>query len=253
MKQRGEKIAMLTAYDFSMAKVIDAAGMDLILIGDSASNVMAGNQTTLSITLDQMIYHASCVAKGVSHAMVICDMPFGTCSDPREAVHAAVRIMRESGVEAVKIEGGEEILDCIKAILHTGIPVMGHLGLTPQSVHQFGGYGLRCKDVDEAEKLVRDAHLLTEAGCFAIVLEKVPAVLAARIASEIPVPVIGIGAGHDVDGQVLVMHDMLGLNKGFQPKFLRRYADLDAVITQAVSRYIQDVKDVSFPNDNEQY
>ena len=253
MKQRGEKIAMLTAYDYSMARMVDAAGVDIILVGDSASNVMAGNATTLPITLDQMIYHTSCVVKGTSRAMVVCDMPFGCCSDPAVSLQAAVRIMKESGAEAVKIEGGTAIADCIKAILHAGIPVMGHLGLTPQSVHQFGGFGLRAKEEAEAERLIADAHLLADLGCFALVLEKIPAATAARVSSEIDIPVIGIGAGSGVDGQVLVLHDMLGITKGFQPKFLRRYADLHTVITDAVGHYVLDVKDTAFPNAEEQY
>lgn len=253
MKQRGEKIAMLTAYDFSMARMVDAAGVDIILVGDSASNVMAGNATTLPITLDQMIYHTACVVKGTSRALVVCDMPFGYCSDPATSLQAAIRIMKETGAEAVKIEGGAAIADCIKSILHAGIPVMGHLGLTPQSVHKFGGFGLRAKEADEAAQLISDAHLLADLGCFALVLEKIPADIAARVAAEIDIPVIGIGAGSGVDGQVLVLHDMLGITKGFQPKFLRRYADVDAVITDAVGRYVKDVKDVAFPNADEQY
>ena len=253
MKQRGEKIAMLTAYDFSMARMVDAAGVDIILVGDSASNVMAGNATTLPITLDQMIYHTACVVKGTSRALVVCDMPFGCCSDPAVSLQAAIRIMKESGAEAVKIEGGAAIADCIEAILHAGIPVMGHLGLTPQSVHQFGGFGLRAKEEAEAERLIADAHLLADLGCFALVLEKIPAAIAARVASEIDIPVIGIGAGSGVDGQVLVLHDMLGITQGFQPKFLRRYADLHTVVTDAIGHYVQDVKDTVFPNAEEQY
>ena len=242
MKARGEKIAMLTAYDYSMAKLIDEAGMDVILVGDSASNVMAGNITTLPITLDQMIYHAKSVIKGVRRALVVCDMPFGTYQgNSKEALASAIRIMKESHAEAVKMEGG------------AGIPVMGHLGLTPQSINKFGTYAVRAKEEAEAEKLLADAHLLEEIGCFAIVLEKIPAALAARVASELTIPVIGIGAGGGVDGQVLVMHDMLGINQGFSPKFLRRYADLSTVINSAVSRYIDDVKTADFPNASEQY
>ncbi len=254
MKQRGEKIAMLTAYDYSMAKLIDQAGMDVILVGDSASNVMAGNITTLPITLDQMIYHAKSVIKGVNRALVVCDMPFGTYQgNPIEALNSAVRIMKESHAEAVKIEGGSEIKESAQRILSAGIPVMGHLGLTPQSINKFGTYAVRAKGEAEAEKLIADAHLLQNLGCFAIVLEKIPAKLAQRVASELDIPVIGIGAGNGVDGQVLVMHDMLGINQDFSPKFLRRYADLGNVINQAVSHYVADVKSSDFPNENEQY
>ncbi len=254
MKARGEKIAMLTAYDYSMAKLIDEAGMDVILVGDSASNVMAGNITTLPITLDQMIYHAKSVIKGVRRALVVCDMPFGTYQgNSKEALASAIRIMKESHAEAVKMEGGAEIRESIERILCAGIPVMGHLGLTPQSINKFGTYAVRAKEEAEAEKLLADAHLLEEIGCFAIVLEKIPAALAARVASELTIPVIGIGAGGGVDGQVLVMHDMLGINQGFSPKFLRRYADLSTVINSAVSRYIDDVKTADFPNASEQY
>ncbi len=254
MKARGEKIAMLTAYDYSMAKLIDEAGMDVILVGDSASNVMAGNMTTLPMTLDQMIYHAKSVIKGTKRALVVCDMPFGTYQgNSKEALASAIRIMKESHAEAVKMEGGEEIRESIERILCAGIPVMGHLGLTPQSINKFGTYAVRAKEEAEAEKLVRDAHMLEEIGCFAIVLEKIPAALAKRVASELTIPVIGIGAGGGVDGQVLVMHDMLGINKGFSPKFLRRYADLSTIINEAVSRYIDDVKTSDFPNENEQY
>ena len=254
MKARGEKIAMLTAYDYSMAKLIDEAGMDVILVGDSASNVMAGNITTLPITLDQMIYHAKSVIKGVRRALVVCDMPFGTYQgNSKEALASAIRIMKESHAEADKKEGGAEIRESIERILCAGIPVMGHLGLTPQSINKFGTYAVRAKEEAEAEKLLADAHLLEEIGCFAIVLEKIPATLAARVASELTIPVIGIGAGGGVDGQVLVMHDMLGINQGFSPKFLRRYADLSTVINSAVSRYIDDVKTADFPNASEQY
>jgi len=254
MKARGEKIAMLTAYDYSMAKLIDEAGMDVILVGDSASNVMAGNITTLPITLDQMIYHAKSVIKGARRALVVCDMPFGTYQgNSKEALASVIRIMKESHAEAVKMEGGAEIRESIERILCAGIPVMGHLGLTPQSINKFGTYAVRAKEEAEAEKLLADAHLLEEIGCFAIVLEKIPATLAARVASELTIPVIGIGAGGGVDGQVLVMHDMLGINQGFSPKFLRRYADLSTVINSAVSRYIDDVKTSDFPNASEQY
>lgn len=254
MKQRGEKIAMLTAYDYSFAKLLDEAGIDMILVGDSASNVMAGNATTLPITLDQMIYHASCVTKGVSRALVVCDMPFGSYQgNSKEALASAVRIMKESGAEAVKLEGGSEIRECIERILSAGIPVMGHLGLTPQSINKFGTYAVRAKEEREAEKLLADAAMLEEIGCFALVLEKIPAALAERVAKQVSIPVIGIGAGGGVDGQVLVMHDMLGINKGFSPKFLRRYADLSTVVNQAVGSYIDDVKNGDFPNENEQY
>ncbi len=254
MKQRGEKIAMLTAYDYSMAKLIDEAGIDVILVGDSASNVMAGNMTTLPITLDQMIYHAKSVIKGTQRALVVCDLPFGTYQgNSKEALASAIRIMKESHAEAVKMEGGSEIRESIERILCAGIPVMGHLGLTPQSINKFGTYAVRAKEEREAEKLLADAHMLEEIGCFALVLEKIPAELARRVASELTIPVIGIGAGGGVDGQVLVMHDMLGINKGFSPKFLRRYADLAAVINEAVGHYIDDVKTSDFPNENEQY
>jgi 3-methyl-2-oxobutanoate hydroxymethyltransferase len=254
MKQRGEKIAMLTAYDYSSAKLLDEAGIDVILVGDSASNVMAGNVTTLPITLDQMIYHAKSVIKGTERALVVCDMPFGTYQgNSKEALASAIRIMKESHAEAVKMEGGAEIRESIERILCAGIPVMGHLGLTPQSINKFGTYAVRAKEEQEAQKLIDDAHMLEEIGCFALVLEKIPAALAARVASEVHIPVIGIGAGGGVDGQVLVMHDMLGINKGFSPKFLRRYADLSSVINEAVGHYIDDVKSGDFPNENEQY
>ena len=254
MKRRGEKIAMLTAYDFSMAQLIDQAGIDVILVGDSASNVMAGNMTTLPITLDQMIYHAKSVIKGTNRALVVCDMPFGTYQgNPMEALASAIRIMKESHAEAVKMEGGSEIRESIERILSAGIPVMGHLGLTPQSINKFGTYAVRAKEEAEAKKLLDDARMLEEIGCFALVLEKIPAALAARVAQEVSIPVIGIGAGGGVDGQVLVMHDMLGINKGFSPKFLRRYADLSTVNNEAVGNYIDDVKTGDFPNENEQY
>ncbi len=254
MKQRGEKIAMLTAYDYSMAKLIDAAGVDAILVGDSASNVMVGNVTTLPMTLDQMIYHAKSVVNGVNRALVVCDMPFGTYQgDPLEALRSAVRIMKESHAEAVKMEGGSEIRESIERILSAGIPVMGHLGLTPQSINKFGTYAVRAKEEAEAAKLISDAKMLEEIGCFALVLEKVPAALAERVAKTISIPVIGIGAGGGVDGQVLVMHDMLGINQDFSPKFLRRYADLASVINEAVGHYVSDVKTSDFPNANEAY
>jgi len=254
MKARGEKISMLTAYDYSMAKILDSAGIDVILVGDSASNVMAGNVTTLPITLDQMIYHASSVQKAVNRSLIVVDLPFGTYQgDSREALHSAIRIMKETGCGAVKMEGGEEIADSIKNIISAGIPVMGHLGLTPQSINKFGTYAVRAKEEAEAKKLISDAHKLEEAGCFAIVLEKVPAILAGQIAKEIKIPIIGIGAGGYVDGQVLVLHDMLGINKEFSPRFLRRYADLFSIITDATKNYIQDIKTGDFPNENEQY
>ena len=254
MKQRGEKIAMLTASDYSMAKLIDEAGIDVILVGDSASNVMAGNMTTLPMTLDQMIYHAKSVVKGTERALVVCDMPFGTYQgNPIEALASAIRIMKESHAEAVKMEGGAEIRESIERILSAGIPVMGHLGLTPQSINKFGTYAVRAKEEREAEKLIADARMLEEIGCFAIVLEKIPAALAARVSKEVSIPTIGIGAGNGTDGQVLVMHDMLGINKGFSPKFLRRYADLSTIINEAVGHYIDDVKSSDFPNENEQY
>lgn len=254
MKQRGEKIAMLTSYDYSMARIVDAAGIDVILVGDSAANVMAGYETTLPITLDMMIYHARSVVRAVNRALVVVDLPFGTYQgNSKVAVDSAVRIMKETEADAVKMEGGEEILESAQRILSAGIPVMGHLGLTPQSIHKFGTYNVRAKEAAEAEKLVRDAHLLSDAGCFAIVLEKIPAALAARVTSEVSAPTIGIGAGGACDGQVLVVHDMLGINKGFSPRFLRRYADLHTIMTDAVGRYIDDVKSGDFPNEKEQY
>lgn len=253
MKERGEKISMLTAYDYSMAKIIDNAGIEIILVGDSASNVMAGYDSTLPITLDEMIYHAASVVRGVKRALVVVDMPFGTYqSNSKEALSSAIRIMKETGASAVKVEGGAESEESIKRILSAGIPVMGHLGLTPQSIHKFGTYAVRAKEDEEASRLVEDAYLLQEAGCFAIVLEKIPATLTARIVSEIKIPIIGIGAGA-ADGQVLVMHDMLGITQEFSPRFLRRYANLDNVITDAVSNYISDVKSGNFPNEQEQY
>lgn len=254
MKNRGEKIAMLTAYDFSMAKIIDGAGMDIILVGDSASNVMAGNETTLPITLDQMIYHASSVVKAVKRALVVVDLPFGSYQGSSgEALRSSIRIMKESGAHAVKLEGGSEVKDSVERILTAGIPVMGHLGLTPQSIYKFGTYTVRAKEEAEANKLLDDAKLLEECGCFALVLEKIPAELARKVSKQLHIPVIGIGAGPHVDGQVLVMQDMLGINQDFKPRFLRRYADLHAVATEAVSQYINDVKAKSFPSKEEMY
>lgn len=254
MKQRGEKISMLTAYDYTMAKIVDGAGVDVILVGDSASNVMAGNVTTLPITLDQMIYHGKSVVRAVNRAMVVVDMPFGTYQgNSKEGVASAIRIMKESHADALKLEGGEEIIETVKRILSAGIPIMGHLGLMPQSINKYGTYTVRAKDEAEAEKLIRDAHLLEEAGCFGIVLEKIPATLAQRIASELTIPIIGIGAGGQVDGQVLVVQDMLGMSQGFSPRFLRRYADLNTIMTNAISQYVTDVKTSAFPNEKEQY
>lgn len=254
MKQRGEKISMLTAYDYSMASVIDQAGMDVILVGDSASNVMVGNITTLPMTLDQMIYHGRSVMNAVKRALVVVDMPFGTCSgNPQKSLEAAIRIMKEAGVDALKIEGGKEIIEDIKKIIDAGIPVMGHLGLMPQSINKYGTYAVRAKEENEAEKLINDALLLQEVGCYGIVLEKIPADLAKKVTSKLSIPTIGIGAGHHTDGQVLVMHDMLGINKNFSPKFLRRYADLHSIITEAVKNYIRDIKTQDFPNKNESY
>ena len=254
MKQRGEKISMLTAYDYSMAQLIDQAGMDVILVGDSASNVMAGNVTTLPITLDQMIYHGKSVVKAVKRALVVVDLPFGTYQgNSKEALASAIRVMKETHADCIKLEGGSEIRESIERILCAGIPVMGHLGLTRQSINKFGTYTVRAREEAEAKKLIADAHLLEEIGCFAIVLEKIPAALAAQVASELTIPIIGIGAGGGVDGQVLVMHDMLGINQGFSPRFLRRYANLAEDITRAVQTYIEDVKTQDFPNEKEQY
>ena len=254
MKANGEKISMLTAYDYTFAKLLDSAGIDVLLVGDSASNVMAGHETTLPITLDQMIYHASSVIRGVTRALVVVDLPFGTYqSDPKKALRSATRIMKESGAHAIKLEGGKEEAESIRRIVNAGIPVMGHLGLTPQSIHQFGGFGLRAKEDAEAQKLKEDAKLLEQLGCFAIVLEKIPAALAEEVAKSVRIPIIGIGAGNGVDGQVLVMHDMLGMSNEFHPKFLRKYANLQEIINEAVTHYIQDVKAVEFPNENEQY
>ena len=254
MKRKGEKIAMLTAYDFSMAKIIDAAGIDVILVGDSASNVMAGHETTLPITLDQMIYHAASVIRGVDRALVVVDLPFGSYQgNSKEALTSAIRVMKESGAHAVKMEGGKEIEESVKRILSAGIPVMGHLGLTPQSIYKFGTYNVRAKEEEEAKRLIEDAHVLEKAGCFAIVLEKIPAALATQAATEISVPMIGIGAGSGVDGQVLVLHDMLGLNVGFNPRFLRRYLNLYDDNKQALGSYVSDVNAKDFPNAGEQY
>lgn len=254
MKSNGEKISMLTAYDFTMAKIVDSAGIDIILVGDSASNVMAGHETTLPITLDQMIYHASSVVRAIDRALVVVDLPFGSYqSDPKEALRSSIRIMKESGSHAVKLEGGQEIKDSIKKILNAGIPVMGHLGLTPQSIYKFGSYTVRAKEEEEAEKLLEDATMLEKIGCFALVLEKIPAHLAAKVAKNISIPVIGIGAGGDVDGQVLVIHDMLGMNNEFSPRFLRRYLNLYEEMTSAIGQFVKDVKSRDFPNSNEQY
>ncbi|MEQ8577977.1 MAG: 3-methyl-2-oxobutanoate hydroxymethyltransferase [Balneola sp.] len=254
MKQQGEKISMLTAYDFTMAQIIDQAGIEIILVGDSASNVMAGFETTVPMTLDHMIYHTSCVVRGVDRALVIADMPFMSYQvTAKEALINAGRMMKEAGAHAVKMEGGKPIIDTVKKIVDAGIPVMGHLGLTPQSIYKFGTYKVRATDEEEAQDLINDAKLLQEAGCFSIVLEKIPAKLAERVSKELDIPTIGIGAGAGCDGQVLVLHDMLGLNKGFNPRFLRRYADLHSNMTDAVQQYISDVKSKDFPNDDEQY
>lgn len=254
LKRAGEKISMLTAYDFTLAQIIDKAGIEVILVGDSASNVMAGHETTLPITLDQMIYHASSVIRAVERALVVVDLPFGSYQgNSKEALTSAIRVMKESGAHAIKMEGGEEIIESIKRILSAGIPVMGHLGLTPQSIYKFGTYAVRAKEKDEADRVIHDAKLLEQAGCFAIVLEKIPAHLATKIAQSVQVPVIGIGAGNGVDGQVLVLHDMLGLNVEFKPRFLRRYLNLFDEITGAVGQYVKDVKSRDFPNESEQY
>lgn len=254
MKQENKKIAMLTSYDYTTAQIVDGAGMDVILVGDSASNVMAGNVTTLPITLDQMIYHAKAVVRATKRALVVCDMPFGTYQvNATEGVTNAIRIMKESHCDALKLEGGVEIIDTVKSILAAGIPIMGHLGLTPQSINKFGTYTVRAREEAEAEKLISDAHALEDAGCFALVLEKIPASLAERVTKELTIPVIGIGAGGACDGQVLVVADMLGMTKGFSPKFLRRYADLHTIMTDAIGHYIEDVKNCDFPNKDEQY
>ncbi|MFM1931830.1 MAG: hypothetical protein RL226_1133 [Bacteroidota bacterium] len=254
MKHRGEKISMLTSYDYSMAKIVDQAGIDVILVGDSASNVMAGHETTLPITLDQMIYHASSVVRGIKRCLVVVDLPFGTYQgNSKEALNSAIRIMKESGAHAVKLEGGREIKESVERILSAGIPVMGHLGLTPQSIYKFGTYVVRAKEEEEANRLIEDAKMLDETGCFALVLEKIPAKLAERVAKEVSIPVIGIGAGSAVDGQVLVIHDMLGITQEFSPRFLRRYLDMGDQMMNAVRQYVSDVKSVDFPNEHEQY
>lgn len=254
MKNKKEKIAMLTAYDYSFARILDNTGIDVILVGDSASNVMAGHTSTLPITLDQMIYHASSVVRAVRRALVVVDLPFGTYQgNSKEALNSAIRIMKESGADAVKLEGGKEILESVDRILSAGIPVMGHLGLTPQSIHKFGTYVVRATTEEEAAKLIDDAHLLEKAGCFGIVLEKIPALLGGKVAQQLKIPLIGIGAGKDVDGQVLVLHDMLGITLEFSPRFLRRYHNLSEEVTGAVNTYINDVKTLGFPNEKEQY
>lgn len=254
MKERGEKIAMLTAYDYTMATLVDSAGMDVILVGDSASNIMAGNTTTLPITLDQMIYHGKSVMKAVKRALVVVDLPFGSYQgNPMQALDSAIKVMKITHADAIKVEGGSEISESIQRILSAGIPVMGHLGLTPQSINKFGSYNVRAREEAEAKKLIADAHLLEELGCFAIVLEKIPATLAERVASELSIPIIGIGAGGNVDGQVLVLHDMLGLNEGFRPRFLRLYAEMGQAVRTSVGQYITDVKTRDFPNSEEQY
>ncbi len=254
MKKRGEPISMLTAYDFSMARVLDDAGIDVLLVGDSASNVMAGHETTLPITLDQMIYHAQSVVRAVKRALVVVDLPFGSYQgDSKQALHSAIRIMKESGAHAIKLEGGAEVVDSIRRIISAGVPVMGHLGLTPQSIYQFGTYSVRAKEEAEAALLLENAALLESAGCFSIVLEKIPAALGEKVASQVAIPIIGIGAGGGVDGQVLVIHDLLGLTKGFSPRFLRRYLNLYEDIKGAVENYVQDVKKKDFPNSEEQY
>lgn len=254
MKAAGEKISMLTAYDFSFAKIIDGAGIDVILVGDSASNVMAGHETTVPFTLENMIYHAQCVVHGINRCLVVVDMPFGTYQSNSDiALASAIRIMKETGGHSVKMEGGEEIIDSVKRVVAAGIPVMGHLGLTPQSIYKFGTYAVRAKEEEEANKLRNDAKLLEEAGCFAIVLEKIPAALAKEVSQSLTIPTIGIGAGGDCDGQVLVMHDMLGINTEFKPRFLRQYSNIHEQATQAVKQYIKDVKSKDFPNESEQY
>lgn len=254
MKEKGEKIAMLTAYDFSSARIIDGAGIDIILVGDSASNVMAGHETTLPITLDQMIYHAQSVVRGIHRCLIVVDLPFGAYQgNSKEALNSAIRIMKETGAHAVKLEGGEEVIESINRIVNSGVPVMGHLGLTPQSIYKFGTYQVRAKEEEEAEKLRGDAKKLQEAGCFAVVLEKIPALLAKDVSESLSIPTIGIGAGKFCDGQVLVMHDMLGINHEFKPRFLRQYADLHHIMTDAIQHYIRDVKAKDFPNDQEQY
>ena len=254
MKRNGQKISMLTAYDYSFGGLVDKAGIDIILVGDSASNVMAGHETTLPITLDQMIYHASSVVRAAKRALVVVDLPFGTYqSDSKEALRSAIRIMKESGAHAVKVEGGEQVKDSIERIIQAGIPVMGHLGLTPQSIYKFGSYTVRAREENEAKQLLNEVKLIEKIGCFGIVLEKIPALVAKKATDSIIIPTIGIGAGANVDGQVLVLHDMLGMNKEFSPRFLRRYCDLDKIIHEAISQYGKDVKSKNFPNENEQY
>ena len=254
MKENEEKIAMLTAYDYTLAGIVDGAGVDIILVGDSASNVMAGHETTLPITLDQMVYHASSVVRAVKRALVVVDLPFGTYqADSKEALRSAIRLMKESGAHAVKLEGGHQIKESIARILQAGIPVMGHLGLTPQSIYKFGTYTVRAQEEREADQLINDAKMLQELGCFGVVLEKIPASLASKVTQEVKIPVLGIGAGRHVDGQVLVLHDMLGMNQTFSPRFLRRYLNLNEQITNAVTSFTKDVKRLDFPNDKEQY
>tara|TARA_B100000900_G_scaffold104420_3_gene86666 strand:+ start:27393 stop:28232 length:840 start_codon:yes stop_codon:yes gene_type:complete len=254
MKRNDQKISMLTAYDYSFGGLVDKAGIDIILVGDSASNVMAGHETTLPVTLDQMIYHASSVVRAAKRALVVVDLPFGTYqSDSKEALRSAIRIMKESGAHAVKVEGGEQVKDSIERITQAGIPVMGHLGLTPQSIYKFGSYTVRAREENEAKQLLNEVKLIEKIGCFGIVLEKIPALVAKKATDSIKIPTIGIGAGANVDGQVLVLHDMLGMNKEFSPRFLRRYCDLDKIIHEAISQYGKDVKSKNFPNENEQY
>ncbi len=254
LKSRGEKISALTAYDYSMARVVDVAGVEVILVGDSASNVMAGHETTLPITLDQMIYHAGSVVRAVKRALVVVDLPFGSYQgNSSEALRSAIRIMKESGAHAVKMEGGQEIRESVTRILSAGVPVMGHLGLTPQSIYKFGTYAVRAKEETEAQKLIEDALMLQEIGCFALVLEKIPAALTKQVSEQLMIPTIGIGAGPDADGQILVIHDMLGINKEFKPRFLRRYADLHTAMLEAITHYVDDVKANDFPNESEAY
>ncbi|MDQ2720716.1 MAG: 3-methyl-2-oxobutanoate hydroxymethyltransferase [Bacteroidota bacterium] len=254
MKEAGEKISMITAYDYSFAKIFDAAAIDIILVGDSASNVMAGHETTLPITLDQMIYHAGSVVRGCNRSLIVVDLPFGSYQgNSKEALNSTIRIMKETGAHAIKLEGGEEIIESVKRILSAGVPVMGHLGLTPQSIYKFGTYTVRAKEEEEAEKLKRDADILQEAGCFGIVLEKIPATLATEVSKQLTIPTIGIGAGNGCDGQVLVMHDLLGINTEFKPRFLRTYLNLHDEVTNAVKQYIADIKSKNFPNEKEQY
>ena len=254
MKQAGEKISVITAYDYSFARIFDAAGVDMILVGDSASNVMAGHETTLPITLEQMIYHAASVVRGIDRCLIIVDLPFGSYQgNSKEALSSTIRIMKETGAHGIKLEGGEEVIESVKRIISSGVPVMGHLGLTPQSIYKFGTYSVRAREEEEAEKLKRDAVLLQEAGCFGIVLEKIPASLAKEVSDGLSIPTIGIGAGHHCDGQVLVMHDMLGINTEFKPRFLRTYLNLHEQVTSAVQQYVKDIKSKDFPNESEQY